>query len=132
MQDQTDPEAPCTEGHADRLKAFVRQRLTGDAMRQDWRRIIEAAWLGLMDTPVQQVVPQDAILSLVESYLQPERIADLVRPGIRAVLPAIVAQMRLDNKPLGRWVPDDAKAAMRALASERGLVHEDWVRALFR
>jgi hypothetical protein len=132
MDHLTDSSAASDADHAGALKAFLRDRLTGQAMRKDWRRIVESAWSRLLETQIQQVVPEQAVLALIDAYLQPERFADLVRPGIRLVVPLVVAQMRADKRPLGRRIPDDAKAAIQRLASERGLLHEDWVRALFR
>ncbi|MBI5535845.1 MAG: hypothetical protein HY898_24210 [Deltaproteobacteria bacterium] len=132
MADSMNPDAPVDEAAPDPLKAWLRARVTGDDMRRDWTRLIEASWKQLMQTPLEQVLPRDASIALIESYLQPDRIADLVRPGVRAVLPAAVAQMRKDTKAASRWVPEDAKVAMRKLASEPGLIHEDWIRALFR
>jgi hypothetical protein len=132
MANSTDSQADVPAPSQEPLKVWLRARVTGEAMRKDWPRLIEASWAQLMQTPLEQAMPRDAALALLDSYLQPDRIADMVRPGVRVILPAAVTQMRQDKQAAGRWVPEDAKVAMRRLASERGLVHEDWVRALFR
>jgi hypothetical protein len=114
------------------LKSWLHARLCGEAARKEWACVVEAAWAQLMQTRVEQVLEREALQALVDSYLRPERILELVRPGLRAALPMALEHVRKDNEPAGRWVPDEAKEALRALASERGLVQEEWIRALFR
>lgn len=116
----------------DSLKAWLHDRLAGDQARQDWRNIIEAAWDRLLACPVDQVVPTEELAALVESHMTRERIADLARPIVREVIPTIVERMRADKEPVSRWVPDAAREGIRRMVSRPGLVHEEWVRAVFR
>ncbi|MCU0694386.1 MAG: hypothetical protein MUF54_23610, partial [Polyangiaceae bacterium] len=62
----------------------------------------------------------------------PDRLTDLVRPVISAIVPAVVRQLREDRTPLGCWVPDGPRSAIERAVSRPNFVHEDWIRALFR
>lgn len=119
--------------HADdALKRWLRARLTGEVAQREWPALMRAAWGQLMDTPLEQVLPVEDVHAAVQSWLQPDRIADLVLPGVRAILPTVIDRMREDHEPSGRWVPEQARDGLRALAAEPALIHEDWVRALFQ
>jgi hypothetical protein len=119
------------EAH-DALKAWLRARLTGEATEGDWPSLLRAAWDQLMSSPVEQVLRKEDVRAVVESYLRPERISDTVRPAVRTILPMVVERLRQDHQVSARWVPDDAKERLRKLASEHGLIHADYVKALFQ
>jgi len=116
----------------DPVKVWLHDRLTGDRAQQEWRAIIEAAWEQLLAARVDQVVPREKLVALVESHLTRERILDLIRPVVREMIPTLVERMRADDQPLSRWVPDSARDGIRRMVSRPGLVHPEWVRALFR
>ncbi len=116
----------------DRLTAWLRGRLTGEKARGEWRHLLESSWDQVMTMQVEEVCPQEAMIALALSHVTPERLADLLRPAVRVGLPLVVERMREDKKPLGRWVPDPARKTMRRMLAQPGLVHGDWVRAVFR
>lgn len=116
----------------DPLKIWLQDRLTGDRARQDWRKLVEAAWNRLLTSTVDQVVPLEELVALVDGHLTRERISDLTRPVVREVIPMLIERMRADKHPLSRWVPDTAREGIRRMVSRPGLVHEEWVRAVFR
>ncbi len=116
----------------DPLKAWLHQRLVGEQARLEWRGLVEAAWSQLLRSSVEQVLPLEELIALVESHLTRERISDLARPVVREVIPTLVDRMRSDRQPLSRWVPDAARDGIRRMVSRPGLVHEEWVRAVFR
>jgi len=114
------------------MGAWLRERLTGPQGREDWTRLVEASWQTITATPLRVLVPPDQARSLVEAHLTPEHLAELVRPVVEVVLPRVVEAHRDDPSPVGRWVPDAARGAIERMVSRPGLVHEDWIRALFR
>ena len=116
----------------DPVKLWLHDRLTGNRAREEWRAIVEAAWEQLLAARVEQVIPRDKLVALVESHLTQERVLDLIRPVVRAMLPTLVERMRADDRPLSRWVPDSARDGIRRMVSRPGLVDPEWVRALFR
>lgn len=114
------------------MGAWLRERLTGPRGREDWDRMVEACWQHLLAIPLRALVPPQDARELVTTYLEPDRAADLVRPVVEHILPYVVGKRREDTAPLGRWVPDSARGAIERVVSRPNLVHEDWIRALFR
>lgn len=132
MQEKQDPRGPDDEALVAELQGWLRGRLAGEEARKEWRRLVEASWNHLLCTPLQTVVPQQEATALFESYLDAARIRDLILPGVRAIVPAVMARMRRDTEPVSRWVPQEAQEELKRLASAPGLIHDDWIRALFR
>jgi hypothetical protein len=114
------------------MTAWLVERLTGPRGREDWNRVVEAGWQHCLATPLRSLVPPDDARTYALTHLDPDRMADLVGPVVRTLVPALVEHYRKDTAPLGRWVPDDARGAIERMVSRPGLVHEEWIRALFR
>ena len=114
------------------MSLWLRERLTGPRGRQDWDRLVEASWEKIVATPLRVLVPPAEARALFEANRDPERMAEFVRPVVKTILPRIIERHRGDTAPVGRWVPDSARGAIERLVSRPGLVHEDWIRALFR
>lgn len=129
-----DPDSVSETGELEEhpLSAWLRERLTGPRGRQDWDRLVASSWDQLMVTPLGVLVPPDDVVALIETNLEPERLQELVQPVVAMILPALVVRYREDKAPLGRWVPDSARGAIERVASRPGVVHEEWIRALFR
>jgi hypothetical protein len=115
-----------------KLKSWLRERLTGDRGRADWRMLIEAGWDRLLALPLDAVLPLPAVEAFVDAHLKPEILAELVRPVVRSALASAIDEMRRDQRPLSRVVPHDAEAALTAMVSRPGFVHADWIRAIFK
>lgn len=112
--------------------AWLRERLTGPQGRKDWDRLVESSWEQIVETPLRELVPPEEAQALADAYLQGDRLEELVRPVVEAVLPRVIRAYRDDTAPVGRWVPDSARGAIERMVSRPGLVHEDWIRALFK
>jgi len=132
MQEERDPKGPDDEALTAELQGWLRERLAGEEGRKEWRRLIEAAWNHLRCATLDTIVQEQQAATLIESYLEPARIRDLILPGIRAVVPSVVARMRRDTEPLSRWVPQETQDEIKRMASAPGLVHDDWIRAVFK
>lgn len=112
------------------LAAFLKERLTSDRAAEDWRRLIEGAWDQLLGRPMSSFLGEE-LDAFVAAHLTEERAADVVRPAIRLVLRGIVLEARQDGEPVGRWVPDEAREKLMALASKKGVIDPRWIEHLF-
>ena len=114
------------------MTVWLRERLTGPQGRKDWDRLVEASWNQIVETPVRTLMPPEQVQALVEVYLQADRMEELVRPVVETILPRVIQAHREDSAPIGRWVPDSARGAIERMVSRPGMVHEEWLRALFK
>lgn len=112
------------------MAAFLKERLTSDRAAEDWRRLIEGSWDHVLDQPLSSFLGEE-LDAFVEAHLTEERAVDVVRPAIRLVLSAMVVEARRDDAPVGRWVPEEARAKLMALVSKEGAVDRRWVEHLF-
>ena len=115
------------------LKRWLRERLTkGEGPEQDWNRLLDATWDHLLATPVQDLVEADAIEALCDRLADPRLVTELTRPIAAAVAREAIDELRTDDRPLDRFVPIEARERIDAILARPGLVHPDWVRAIFR
>ena len=115
------------------LKLWLRKRLTeGERPRQEWQALLEAAWDELLGTRVLELLDADATEALAERLADPELVTELSKPIVATVAEAVIAELRRDEEPIGRLLPSEAKAKLHEAMSRPGLVHPDWVRAMFR
>lgn len=119
--------APST---SDDLVTWLLGRLTGPTANEEWRGLVESVWGAIGGLPLRQLLPPDRVTALVEVHLDPDRLAELVRPMARAGLRDLVEQLRTYDEPTGRWVPPEAKAILDAIVERPGLVDESWVRTV--
>lgn len=115
------------------LKTWLRHRLVHDPRAEaDWRRLFRSAWDQLLETPLTTLVDEPRIEASLDATLSADRVTDFVRPLVRQLLDALLEDARQDKQPLERYVDASARSKLHALLSRPGLVHPDWVRAVFR
>ena len=115
------------------LKAWLRRRLVDDPRAEaDWRRLFAGTWVQLQETPLSVLIDEARLNASIDATLAADQLSGLVRPVLRQVLSSTLEQNREDEQPLGRFVDETARDRLHALLSRPGLVHPDWVRAVFR
>ena len=115
------------------LKRWLRGRLTeGEQPKKEWRQLLEATWDYLLVTPVHDLIDADTAKAAADRVMNAELVTELSRPIVAAVAPVVIAELRQDERPLERFLPRDAQAKLQAAIARPGLVHPDWVRAMFR
>jgi hypothetical protein len=122
-----------TSDKRDALKRWLQERLTRDERgREEWRQLAEAVWDHLLLTPVHDLVDANTAKALADRLAAPEFVSELTRPVMANVMGALIEEMREDAEPVGRFVPEEAKAKLHEVLSRPGLVHPDWVHAMLR
>lgn len=114
------------------LEQFLRDRLVGPAAGAEWARILAAAWRALSARPVETLLPRAEANLLVDAYLTPERLMELVRPIAGTIVREAVAQLRADQEPLDRWVPKASAERIERIAARPKMVDPAWIRTLFQ
>lgn len=115
------------------LKHWLRGRLTeGERPREEWRQLLEATWEYLLVTPVHDLIDAETAKAAADAIMDAELVTELSRPIVAAVAPVVVSELRADEQPLRRFVPPDAQTKLQEAIARPGLVHPDWVRAMFR
>jgi len=115
------------------LKRWLRDRLTeGERPKEEWRQLWEATWDHLLSTPVHDLIDAGAAKALADRLADPELITELSRPIAATLAPAIIAEIREDEQPVGRFLPPEAQDKLHETLARPGFVHPDWVRAMFR
>ena len=115
------------------LKRWFRDRLTeGERPKEEWRQLWEATWDHLLDTPVLDLVDANTAKALADRLVDPELVTELSRPIVANVAQVVIAELRADDKPVDRFLPPDAQDKLQEALARPGLVHPDWVRAMFR
>jgi hypothetical protein len=64
--------------------------------------------------------------------VDPELITELLRPIVASLSSVVIAELRADESAIDRFVPAEAQDKLHEALSRPGLVHPDWVRAMFR
>lgn len=111
------------------LKSWLVDRLTRG--EQDWRTLLEAGFEQLLDSPFDVVVPREAGTKAVLEFIHTKRFEELVRPGVKLVLPLFLARTHKDGQPLRRWVPPATEQKIVALAERDGWIDPRWVEAIY-
>lgn len=115
------------------IKRWLRDRLTKDERaRAEWRKLWEASWDSLLQTPVRDLIDPNAAKSLADRLAVPETISALSRPVVAGIARALIAELREDHRPVEEMVPLDARETLKAALARPGLVHPDWVRAMLQ
>ncbi len=118
--------------HRDELKLWLRNRLTeGERPRQEWRALLEATWEELLATPALDLVDANATNELAEQLVDSGLVSEMSKPIVAGVAGVVIAELREDGEPIGRFLPVEAKEKLREAMPRPGLVHPDWVRAMF-
>jgi len=115
------------------LKQWLRRRLTeGEPPKEEWRQLLEATWDYLLLTPVRDLVEAKTAKAAADDLMNADLVTELARPIVAAFAPVVIQELRDDERPLGRFLPRDAQAKLQEAIARPGLVHPDWVRAMFR
>lgn len=115
------------------LKVWLRARLVHDPRAEgDWRRLLAGAWEQLLETPLSVLIDEARLNASIDATLAPEVLSGFVRPIVAEVLRASLEESRADRQPVGRFVDNATRQKLHALLSRPGLVHPDWIRAVFR
>jgi hypothetical protein len=115
------------------LERWLRARLTeGEGPKDEWRQVLEAAWGHLLATKVHDLVDADASKALADRLADPELVTELSRPIVATAARAMIAELRKDEEPIDRFLSPEAQQQLQETLSRPGLVHPDWVRAIFR
>lgn len=115
------------------LKTWLHHRLTeGDRPKEEWRSFLESAWEHLLTTRVRDLIEPRTAKSAADDLLDTTLIAEISGTLTAAVAPVMMAEMRADDQPLGRLLPEEARDRVEEAMGRPGLVQADWVRAAFR
>ena len=115
------------------LKRWLHHRLTEDnRAKEEWHRFLESTWAHLLATPVRALIDADTAKAAADQLMDTELIPEISGTITAAVVPRIMAELRADDQPLGRFLPQEAQAKLKEAIARPGLVHPDWVRAAFR
>lgn len=115
------------------LGGWLAARLTGEKAKAEWRQNIEAAWRQLSAQKLSVLVPKAEIEALLLAHLTDEKkLSAVVTSYVRAAVVPGVEEMRADRDKLARWVPPEARAKISSLVGEKGMVHPEWIRSIFR
>lgn len=114
------------------LTRWLLDRLTNDRAREDWRRLVEASWAHLETERLGRILPAAEVEAFASYYLTVERVTDVVRPIVRGAVFPVIRDVRADQAKVGRWVPEDARRAILAIAEKKKLVHPAWIESVFR
>src|SRR5688572_7953849 len=68
--------------NAEALSRFLKARLSSDQTKQDWRKLLEGAWVQMLDTPLSTFLGEE-VDRAVEAHLGKAQILTVVRPAIR-------------------------------------------------
>ena len=115
------------------LKAWLRDRLTqGDRCKEEWRALLEASWDYLLETKVRDLIDTEAAKALADQLADPDLIGELSQPLAEEITRAVVREMRGDEEPLGRFMPQEAQDRLNEVLARPGLIHPELVRQVFR
>jgi len=115
------------------LKAWLGKRLSqGERPREEWRELLEATWDHLLATELCKLVDPDSTMALAERLIDAALLTELSRPTVVNVANAVIAELREDQQAIDRFLPAEAQEKLQAALARPGLVHPDWVRAMFR
>ena len=104
----------------------------GERPKEEWRELWEATWDHLLVTPLQDLIDPNTAKAVADRLFDPELITGLARPIVAGVAPVVVAELRADDQSVDRFLPAEAQEKLHEALARPGLVHPDWVRAMFR
>jgi hypothetical protein len=104
----------------------------GERPKEEWRQLWEATWDHLLCTPVHDLIDANEAKALADRLVDPELVTELSAPIVANVSRVLIAELRKDEQPVGRFLPPEAQDKLQEALARPGLVHPDWVRAMFR
>jgi hypothetical protein len=110
---------------------FLRDRLVGEAAREDWTRLARESWKSLAARRVRDVVDAKAAAGALVRVLDADSIQRLLAPVLKDVARQTVRALQSDDALLGDYVPSDARVAIDKLLERHDLIPDDLVRKVF-
>ena len=104
----------------------------GERPKEEWRQLWAATWEHLLRTPVHDLIDADEAKALADRLVDPALVTELSAPIVANVSRVVIAELRKDEQPVGRFLPPEAQDKLQEALARPGLVHPDWVRAMFR
>jgi hypothetical protein len=104
----------------------------GERPKEEWRQLWAATWEHLLRTPVHDLIDADEAKTLADRLVDPALVTELSAPIVANVSQVVIAELRKDEQPVGRFLPPEAQDKLQEALARPGLVHPDWVRAMFR
>jgi hypothetical protein len=112
----------------DKHVAYAFAKLRDPASKALLRANVEGAVAALLSAKVADVVDREALVRAIEAALDEAMLREVVRPVVKTASMLEVARLREDPSVLGTYVPDAARADVRALLERPGVVPEKLVR----
>lgn len=103
----------------------------GERPKEEWRQLWAATWEHLLRTPVHDLIDADEAKALADRLVDPALVTELSAPIVANVSRVVIAELRKDDQPVGRFLPPEAQDKLQEALARPGLVHPDWVRAMF-
>jgi hypothetical protein len=104
----------------------------GERPKEEWRQLWEATWDHLLGTPVHDLIDANTAKALADRLVDPVLVTELSRPVVANVSQAVIAELRKDERPVARFLPPEAQDKLQEALARPGLVHPDWVLAMFK
>jgi hypothetical protein len=104
----------------------------GERPKEEWRQLWEATWDHLLGTPVHDLIDANTAKALADRLVDPALVTELSRPVVANVSQVVIAELRKDEQPVDRFLPPEAQDKLQEALARPGLVHPDWVLAMFK
>jgi hypothetical protein len=104
----------------------------GERPKEEWRQLWEATWDHLLGTPVHDLIDANTAKALADRLVDPALVTELSRPVVANVSQVVIAELRKDERPVARFLPPEAQDKLQEALARPGLVHPDWVLAMFK
>lgn len=113
------------------LAAWLVERLSSDAAREDWRVFVESGVEGVLARPLGEVLPAEAFTRGLDEVLTESRLSGLARASAQVFLSRIIEQAQANDGPIGQGLSEDARSRIEEMAAREGLIDEAWVDVIF-
>jgi hypothetical protein len=114
------------------LANWLQTRLTSQAARGEWSRLLAAAVEHALERPLAELLPEAQLWPAVEAHLEAPRLVSAARLAVREGLTRAVAEGHLDGAPVGRWLSEEATRGLLDLVARPGWIDPAWVERLFQ
>ena len=111
--------------------AFLEQRLTSAQARKDWVRACHDAYEEFLGVRIRDVLDPKTTARLLQRALDDASVRDFFAPALKELHREVLARLKSDRRPVGEYVPAQARLAIDSLLERRDLVPDGLVRKLF-
>ncbi len=111
--------------------AFLLERLSSDAAREDWTGAFRDGYAWALGLRVRDVVDPVALTDGITKALTADSVKALFAPAARDLHRRVLASLKKDDMRLGDYVPAPARLAIDDLLERSDLVPEQLVRNIF-